>query len=194
MAAGGRGRRWQPPSRALRVGPSPSACAWSASRAADPVRRVAPPIGTGTMPAVAAAPPGAAKTRAGPMRDRTGVRTVSGGRASAGELRPRVGGTAAGRPGRIRDAVVGERRGAPAGDRIGRDSHADFTFGFGSTPDDDGDGGPDAAAHEHAEQEEGNFLSGQAQRASKRSNLGRAGHSPSRNVAASVPSVNLRMH
>ena len=78
---------------------------------------------------------------------------------------------------------MGERRGTPARDRIGRNSHADFTFGFGSTPDDDGDDGPDAAAHEHAEQEEGNFLSGQAQRASKRSNLGRAGHSPSRNVS-----------
>ena len=116
------------------------------------------------------------------------------GEGVGGEFRPWVGGTAAGRPGRIRIDVVGERRGTPAGDRIRRNSHADFTFGFGSTPDDDGDGGPDAAAHEHAEQEEGNFLSGQAQRASKRSNLGRAGHSPSRNVAASVPSVNLRMH
>ena len=56
------------------------------------------------------------------------------------------------------------------------------------------DGGTEAASDENTEQEEGNFLSGQAQRASKRCILGRAGHSPQTNVAATLASVNLNLY
>ena len=59
---------------------------------------------------------------------------------------------------------------------------------------DGGNGGTDAASDENTEQEESNFLSGQAQRASKRCIHGRAGHSPQTNVAAALASVNLNLY
>jgi hypothetical protein len=59
---------------------------------------------------------------------------------------------------------------------------------------DGGNGGTEAASDEYTEQQEGDFLSGQAQRASKRCIIGRAGHSPHTNVAAALSSVNLNLY
>ena len=178
----GRGRRWRSLSTSP-AGRSVSACVRLVSEPSSGCRPPpAPPIGTGTMPAV---PAGAGRSSEAEGRPHEGPNrrsTFSGGRASvassghgsAGPPRAGLGGSAL----TSWASVAACRRGIALGATVTRTSR-----GFGSTPDDDGDGGPDAAAHEHAEQEEGNFLSGQAQRASKRSNLGRAGHSPSRNVS-----------
>ena len=59
---------------------------------------------------------------------------------------------------------------------------------------DGGHSGTKAAPDENTEQEEGNFLSGQAQRASKRFILGRAWPSPQTNVAAALASVNPNLY
>jgi hypothetical protein len=59
---------------------------------------------------------------------------------------------------------------------------------------DGGNGGTDAASDENTEQEEGNFLAGQAQRASKRRSTAGQGQSPQTNVAAALASVNLNLY
>jgi hypothetical protein len=88
---------------------------------------------------------------------------------------------------------MGEGRSAPAGDCIRRHGHQDIRFRHGSITEDGDDCGTEAAADEHTEQEERDFLTGQAVRASKRV-LSRPGKAvPAGSVAAALPSVNLNL-